>query len=88
MAIGVLLITLAAIVAFLGVPVVTCVGDSGGASTCTGPNAGSVLGAVLVGLVVFVVGQLYWRVITELLYVIFGIHESVRAIERGGGRQP
>lgn len=36
---------------------------------------------LLVGVVVFLVAQLWWRVITELLMVIFGIHESVRAIE-------
>lgn len=67
--IGVALITVAAVLVPLGIyvpqPVVL----------------GTWIYVILVGVVVFVVAQLWWRVVTELLMVIFGIHESVRAIE-------
>ena len=36
---------------------------------------------VIVGALTFIVGNLYWRVLMELLMVLFGIHGSVRAIE-------
>ena len=79
--IGVALITLGAVLTFLSVPVTTCVGTNDSV-TCTGGGPAAVVYAVLIAVVVFTVGQLSWRVITELLYVIFGIHESVRNIER------
>jgi Domain of unknown function (DUF4282) len=83
-AIGVVLITLGAILIPLAMPTSTCVSvdDS---ITCTNLGPGPMISGILAGVVVFIVGQLYWRVITELLYVIFGIHESVRGIERRGG---
>ena len=37
-------------------------------------------------ILVFLVGNLYWRVIMELFMVFFGMHESLRAIERQGRR--
>jgi hypothetical protein len=81
--IGVVVITAVAILLVLGTPTTTCVIDSTGTSSCTSTGGGPIA-AVLIGIVAFILGQLYWRVITELLFVIFGIHESVRTIERRG----
>ncbi len=39
-------------------------------------------GGILGALLFFIVGQLYLRVIMELLVVFFGMHESLRKIER------
>lgn len=39
-------------------------------------------GGILVGVLAFLLGNLYWRVIAELLIVFFGMHESLRSIER------
>jgi hypothetical protein len=78
--IGVVLITLAAIfIPLFGTAATQC--TTTGDTTVCQPISGALFGGVLAGVLVFIIGQLYFRVVMELLMVIFGIHESVRAIE-------
>jgi hypothetical protein len=80
--IGVVLITLAAIaIPLFGTATTVCTGTADGGAVVCQPIQGALLGGLLAGVLVFVIGQLYFRVVMELLMVIFGIHESVRAIE-------
>ena len=82
--IGVVLITLAAVaVPLFGTATQTCVGTVEGDVVCQA-IPGALVGGLLGGIILFVVGQLYFRVVMELLIVIFGIHESVRTIEERG----
>ncbi len=76
--IGVVIITLIAVFLVLATPVTV---TSGGETTTVG---GGVLGALLIGVVYFLVAQLLWRIWMELLIVIFRIHGSLRAIEERG----
>ena len=86
--IGAVVITAAAIlIPLLGTATTVCQGDAGGALACTSLGAGPIVSALLQAIVVFVVAQVCWRVLMELLIVIFGIHESVRSIEARGGRE-
>ena len=85
--IGVVVITAAAIlIPFLGTATTVCQSEGGGTLTCTSLGAGPLVYASLVAIIVFIVAQVCWRVLMELLMVIFGIHESVRSIEAQGGR--
>jgi hypothetical protein len=78
--IGVVLITLAAIyIPLVGTATTVCQGTPDAVVCSAIP--GALVGGILVGILVFILGQLWWRVLTELLMVIFGIHEAVRAIE-------
>ena len=77
--IGVVMITLIAIFLVLGTPV--SITTSGGGTTSIG---GGMLGALLFGIVYFLVAQLIWRIWMELLIVIFRIHGSLRTIEERG----
>jgi Domain of unknown function (DUF4282) len=76
--IGVVLITVAAIYAFLATPV--SMTGSNGVQTSTA----SIVEPFLIAIVVFVVGNLVWRVWMELLIVIFRINGSLQEIERRG----
>jgi Na+(H+)/acetate symporter ActP len=41
-------------------------------------------GGLLVGLLVLVFGNLYWRVILEFVMVLFRMNDSLRSIDRRG----
>ncbi len=41
-------------------------------------------GGVIAGILIFVFGNLYWRVILEFIIVLFRINEGIQAIERRG----
>jgi hypothetical protein len=41
-------------------------------------------GGVLVGILVFIFGNLYWRVILEFIIVLFRINEGIQSIDRRG----
>ena len=85
--IGVVVITAATIlIPLLGTATTVCQSEGGGTLTCTSLGAGPLVYALLVAIVVFIVAQVCWRVLLELLMVIFGIHESVRSIEAQRGR--
>lgn len=84
--IGVVVIAAAAALIPFGAATTVCQGASGSAPTCTSLGAGPLVTALLQAIVVFIVAQFAWRVLMELLMVIFGIHESVRSIEARGGR--
>ena len=85
--IGVVVITAAAIlIPLLGTATTVCQSEGGGTLTCTSLGAGPIVSALLQAIVVFIVAQVCWRVLMELLMVIFGIHESVRSIEAHEGR--
>jgi len=77
--VGVVIITLIAVFLVLATPV-TVTSTDGGTTTV----GGGVLGALLLGVVYFLVAQLIWRIWMELLIVIFRIHGSLRAIEERG----
>jgi hypothetical protein len=78
--IGVVLITLGAIfIPLVGTATTVCQGTPDAVVCQAIP--GALVGGILVGILVFILGQLWWRLVTELLMVIFGIHEAVRAIE-------
>jgi hypothetical protein len=83
-AVGVGLITVGAILIPLQTtPLTVCQGPVGGAATCASSGSNLVY-AFLIAIIGFLVLQVVWRVITELVMVIFGIHESVRSIEAQG----
>jgi hypothetical protein len=78
--IGVVLITVGAVaLPLFGTPTMVCQGPPD-ALVCES-IPGALVSGLLGGILLFIIGQLYWRVVMELLMVIFGIHESVRAIE-------
>lgn len=76
--IGVVVITIAAILVFLATPVSVSVN---GVQTS---SSGSILAPFLISVLVFVVGNLVWRVYMELLIVLFRINGSLQEIERRG----
>ena len=39
-------------------------------------------GGLVAAILVLLLGNLYWRVLMELIMVLFGIHEGVRSMER------
>src|SRR5262245_62157918 len=39
-------------------------------------------GGIVASLLFLVLGNIYWRVLMEVVMVLFGIHEGVRSIER------
>jgi hypothetical protein len=41
-------------------------------------------GGVVVGLLIFVFGNLYWRVILEFVMVLFRMNDSLQSIEKRG----
>jgi hypothetical protein len=41
-------------------------------------------GGVIGGLLIFVFGNLYWRVILEFIIVLFRINEGIRSIDQRG----
>ena len=75
--IGVVVITIVAIYAFLGTAVYQSVN---GVQT----SSGSILGPILTSIVIFLVGNLVWRVYMELMIVLFRINGSLQKIERRG----
>ncbi len=77
--VGVVLIAIISVLIVLGTPVTVV---TNGETTSSG-GAG-VLGAVLLGVVYFLVAQLLWRVWMELLIVIFRIYGTLRDIEERG----
>ncbi|HET7027319.1 MAG TPA: DUF4282 domain-containing protein [Candidatus Limnocylindrales bacterium] len=41
-------------------------------------------GAVIFGILLFIFGNLYWRVILEFIIVLFRINEGIQSIDRRG----
>ncbi|HXG25563.1 MAG TPA: DUF4282 domain-containing protein [Candidatus Binatia bacterium] len=75
---------------YMVTPVVVKVVYIIGAGLITLAALGAILGStrfglgsgLLGGLLILLLGNLYWRVVMEIVVVFFGIHEGIRNIER------